>query len=62
MVRIAICPNCGGIIERDDTYDSYPDVDYIVYFCIGHCVECETEYQWKEIYDCIEVKDIEEVT
>lgn len=42
------CSKCGGVIEHDDTYDSYSSDDYIVNLCVGHCIECETMYQWKE--------------
>ena len=58
------CPKCGGIIEHDDTYDSYSGDDYIVNLCVGHCIKCETDYQWKEAFtmkfDGIE--DFEEAT
>ena len=62
MMEVAICPKCGGIIENDDTYDSSSDFSYIVCFCVGHCVKCETEYQWKEVYGYVGVEDIEEVS
>ena len=42
------CPKCGGTIEHDDTYDSYTDDDFVVNFCVGHCVKCESEFQWRE--------------
>lgn len=45
------CPDCGGIIEYDDTinYDRYDET--LSDLCVGHCVECGIEYQWREVYE-----------
>jgi len=57
------CPKCGGIIEHDDTYDSYIGDDYIVNYCVGHCAKCNTEFQWKEEFELTfdNVTDFEEI-
>lgn len=42
------CPKCGGLIEHNDTYDSYEDDNYLVNLCVGYCAKCETDFLWKE--------------
>ena len=44
------CPKCGGVIEYDDTFDSTTYDDKHTEYCCGHCKNCNTEYQWEEIY------------
>ena len=58
------CPKCGGIIEHDETYDSYTGENYIVNLCEGHCIECLSIYQWKEEFEMkfTGITDFEEVT
>ena len=58
------CPKCGGIIEHDDTYDSYTGEDYTVNLCIGHCTVCDSIYQWKEEFEMKfdGITDFEEVS
>ena len=41
-----LCPHCGAELEQDDVYDRTDNNDY----CVGHCPECDKEYQWIEIY------------
>lgn len=55
------CPKCGGIIEYDDTYDSSSCDNIIIEYCCGHCLNCNTEYQWKEIYNLERTEDLEEL-
>lgn len=45
------CPKCGGTIEHDDTYDSCSDGYYLTNYCVGHCVKCEAEFQWREEFE-----------
>lgn len=45
------CPKCGGVIEHDDTYDSFNGEDYLINYCIGHCVKCEAKFQWEEEFE-----------
>ena len=54
------CPKCGGIIEFDDCCDSYTDEEVHVNYCYGHCLNCETNYKWKEIYEYTRQEDLEE--
>ena len=58
------CPKCGGLIEHDDTYDSYANDDYFINFCVGHCIKCESIYQWKEEFEIKfdGITDFEEVS
>lgn len=44
------CPKCGGIIQYDDTFDSSTYDDKYIEYCYGHCLSCDANYQWKEIY------------
>ena len=51
-----LCPDCGGVIEKNDCYDTecahIEDDGQLaeIKHCIGHCVICEKEYQYDEIY------------
>lgn len=45
------CPKCGGIIEHDDTFDSYSNENYIIYYCVGHCTTCGANFQWREEFE-----------
>lgn len=56
-----ICLKCGGLIEHDDTYNISCDEDYYVNYCVGHCVNCEQEYQWQAIYIFKKIESLEEV-
>ena len=58
------CPKCGGIIEHDDTYDTGYGEDYLVNYCIGHCIKCNAEFEWHEEFKMIfeGVKKFEEVS
>lgn len=57
------CPKCGGIIEYDDSYDVYRGDDFIIDLCVGHCIDCSSDYQWKEAFTLKfdSVVDFEEV-
>lgn len=44
------CRKCGGVVEHDDTFDTSTYDDRHIEYCVGHCLSCDTEYQWKEIY------------
>lgn len=57
------CPKCGGIIELGEIYDNEIGEDFFINLCIGHCVKCDSYYQWYEEFEkkfkCI--TDFEEV-
>lgn len=44
------CLKCGAPIECDDIYDFNTCDNKHINYCIGHCLECNTEYNWQEIY------------
>lgn len=44
------CLKCGASIEWDNTYDSDTCDNKHIEYCIGHCPECDTIYNWQEIY------------
>lgn len=45
------CPKCGGEIELDDVIDESEGFDEFYKDCVGHCLSCETDYQWVDVYD-----------
>ena len=61
-----LCPDCNEIIEEDDCYDT--ETTYIeddgqfaeIKHCIGHCVKCEKEYQYDEVYTFVGYTNIKE--
>lgn len=57
-----LCPKCGGIIECDDVFDQSTYDDRHIDYCCGHCATCDTDYQWKEVYEFTEQIDLEEVS
>ena len=56
------CPKCGGSIIWDDTYDTDTNNNRHLEYCCGHCATCDTDYQWKEVYEFTEQIDLEEVS
>ena len=54
------CPNCGGTIQYIDTYDTTSFNERHIELCCGYCENCNTEYQWKEVYEFVGVEDLEE--
>ena len=53
------CPKCGGEIESIDSYDSTIDATKVITFNVGQCVECETDFQWREYYTLTHITDPE---
>lgn len=47
------CPKCGGMIDYDDIYDSSSGENYRIDYCVGHCIECDAEFQWQEKFKTI---------
>ena len=46
------CPHCGINIERDDAYDLFfYGENCVSASCVGHCPNCDSEYQWEEEYE-----------
>lgn len=52
------CLKCGDDIEYDDCYDIEYDGDWVERFYTGHCVKCNTDHLWSELY---EFKSIEKL-
>ena len=51
---MAKCPICDVDLEVDDTYDTHYDTDFnmtLILNQIGHCPNCDRNYQWDECYD-----------
>ena len=44
------CLKCGGEIEYDDCYDVECDNEYVERFYCGHCIKCDTDHLWSELY------------
>lgn len=55
------CIKCGGIIECDELERFTCDEKHIDY-CCGHCVNCGTDYQWKDVYEFVGHQDLQEVS
>lgn len=45
------CPKCSGKVDLDDIYDIDEGLTMIVKKCVGHCLCCNTTYQWKSTYE-----------
>lgn len=50
MSRIVRCPECCGIIEFDESYDTFWNDDEAVLACAGHCSDCGQNYLYDEVY------------
>ena len=44
------CLKCGGMIAYDDCYDIECDEDFVERFYSGHCLNCNTDHLWSELY------------
>lgn len=49
-----LCPHCKAELELDDTYDMDYDEEGIILRQVGHCPNCDTEYQWERSATCIQ--------
>jgi hypothetical protein len=58
-----LCPHCNTEIELDDTCDMDYDEEGITLCQVGHCPNCDKEYQWERSAACIrwENADLREV-
>lgn len=46
------CPHCNVMLEEDDCYDMDLVSDTVINReIVGHCPECEREYQWTERFE-----------
>ena len=57
---IHYCSKCGGIIVKDDTYDTERWEYGITELHVGHCIKCNTDYQWESHYKYAGDSDLEE--
>lgn len=46
-----ICPKCGCEVIEDDCLDWEFYHDSYIRECVGHCEQCNTEYQWSQVFD-----------
>ena len=60
MTRIQYCPKCGGTVFADDCYDLQQSIDNVIAFYTGHCIKCQTNFQWEVYYTWSGVSDLEE--
>ena len=63
--KTAKCPHCNNELTEDDTYDTTFDrLDdgrfAVVHNIVGHCDECDKEFQWKEVYAFEEAREVRE--
>lgn len=56
------CPKCGSFeVEYEDCIDMDVELDCVIRYMVGHCMECETDLQWGEIYEFTEITELEEI-
>lgn len=54
---MAKCLICGIELEVDDTYDMEYDEEGIIIRQVGHCPNCDKEYQWERSAACVRWTD-----
>ena len=59
-IKDLICPKCGCEVEEDDVLDIDHEGASIICFVVGHCTNCNTNYQWNEHYETIGTTALEE--
>lgn len=52
------CLNCGGEIEYDDCYDMECWGDSVIRSYSGHCIECNKDFLWEEVYEFKKIHDL----
>ena len=51
MQNKLVCPKCGSErISTDDCYDYEVSSDYVVRQYCGHCMDCNVDVDWDEVY------------
>ena len=46
------CPHCNEVLEEDDCFDMDLISDSVIRReLVGHCPECNREYQWTERFE-----------
>lgn len=56
--RIVTCPDCGGIIEFKESYNTFYSDEEIVVFCVGSCPDCKRGYLYDEVYKFSHIDNI----
>lgn len=56
------CLKCGGIIDYDAILNHTVDEDKVIDYCVGHCVDCDAEYQWEDVYEFTGQVNLREVS
>lgn len=57
------CPICGTVLDEDDCYDHIYGGSYMERLLVGSCPNCDTCYQWKEVFfygGCVDVQKSED--
>ena len=48
--REPTCPKCGLPLTEDDCLDLDNEGEYVHAFLVGHCEDCQINYQWDEYF------------
>ena len=54
IIDYPLCPHCKVELELDDTYDMDYDEEGITLRQVGHCPNCDKEYQWERSATCVQ--------
>jgi hypothetical protein len=57
--RIVRCPNCGGIVEFEESFDTYYSDEEITVCCAGGCPDCKRTYLYDEVYKFSHIANIQ---
>ena len=57
----ARCPHCNALLIEDDCYNSDIDDNNVRTYIVGHCDNCEKEFQWEKLYEFKKVESLSEI-
>lgn len=56
--RIVTCPDCGGIIEFEESYFTFYSDEEVVVSCASSCRDCKKDYLYDEVYKFSHIDNI----
>ena len=51
MRQVLRCPQCGGIIQFEESFDTYYGEDKVIVSCVGSCNDCRQGFFYDEVYN-----------
>ena len=61
MREVLRCPQCGGVIAFDESFDAFYAEDTVTISCVGTCHDCRQDFLYNEVYTFSHYEGIQKV-